>query len=219
MFRLLLCLILLALPVGADTLSGPIRVIDADTIDIGAAANVRLLGIDAAEDGQTCTDAAGAVLPCGRMATLGARRLYQGRIARCTVHDRDRYGRLLAICRVDGRDMNAELVRLGLARVYREDPRYFAEQKEAALLARGLWAYDMLDPAAWRAERRAARARANAPADGTCRIKGNISDNGRLYHLPGSRAYGPTRIDTTRGERWFCTETEARNAGWRRAGS
>ena len=74
----------------------------------------------------------------------------------------------------------------------------------------------MIDPAAYRAEQRAMRARANAP-DGACTIKGNISGNGRIYHLPGSPAYGPTRIDERRGERWFCTEDEARAAGWRPA--
>jgi endonuclease YncB( thermonuclease family) len=48
-----------------------------------------------------------------------------------------------------------------------------------------------------------------------CLIKGNISDNGRIYHVPGSRWYDKTVIDPTRGERWFCTEKEARDAGWR----
>lgn len=26
-----------------------------------------------------------------------------------------------------------------------------------------------------------------------------------------------TKIDTSKGERWFCTETQARNAGWRKS--
>jgi len=48
-----------------------------------------------------------------------------------------------------------------------------------------------------------------------CLIKGNISQNGRIYHVPGSPSYGQTRIDIAAGERWFCTEEEARAAGWR----
>jgi hypothetical protein len=48
-------------------------------------------------------------------------------------------------------------------------------------------------------------------------IKGNISKNGRLYHLPGTEAYAKTRISEGKGERWFCTEAEARAAGWTRA--
>lgn len=55
-----------------------------------------------------------------------------------------------------------------------------------------------------------------APPD-TCLIKGNISENGRIYHLPGSPWYDQTVIDESRGERWFCTEAEAREAGWRPA--
>jgi endonuclease YncB( thermonuclease family) len=49
-----------------------------------------------------------------------------------------------------------------------------------------------------------------------CRIKGNINSKGeRIYHVPGSSGYPSTEIDPTRGERWFCTEDEARAAGWR----
>jgi endonuclease YncB( thermonuclease family) len=50
---------------------------------------------------------------------------------------------------------------------------------------------------------------------GDCRIKGNISQSGRIYHVPGSSSYDQTQIDTSKGERWFCTEAEARAAGWR----
>lgn len=53
------------------------------------------------------------------------------------------------------------------------------------------------------------------PATAGCRIKGNISSSGRIYHVPGSPSYEQTKIDESKGERWFCTETEAREAGWR----
>jgi len=48
-----------------------------------------------------------------------------------------------------------------------------------------------------------------------CKIKGNIGGGGKIYHVPGSEAYAKTRIDESRGERWFCSEAEARAAGWR----
>ena len=51
---------------------------------------------------------------------------------------------------------------------------------------------------------------------GGCQIKGNISQNGKIYHVPGSPFYEQTQIDTSKGERWFCTEAEARAEGWRR---
>ncbi len=37
----------------------------------------------------------------------------------------------------------------------------------------------------------------------------------RVYHTPDSPWYGRTEIDTDTGERWFCTEREAMDAGWR----
>jgi endonuclease YncB( thermonuclease family) len=54
----------------------------------------------------------------------------------------------------------------------------------------------------------------------TCAIKGNISTGGeRIFHVPGTSAYAKTRIDEHAGERWFCSEAEARAAGWRAAGA
>ena len=52
-----------------------------------------------------------------------------------------------------------------------------------------------------------------------CAIKGNISyDTGeRIYHVPGQQYYSKTRISLRRGERWFCSEEAAREAGWRKS--
>lgn len=52
-----------------------------------------------------------------------------------------------------------------------------------------------------------------------CDIKGNISINSgeRIYHMPGQADYSATIIRPEYGERWFCTEDEARAAGWRKA--
>ena len=61
------------------------------------------------------------------------------------------------------------------------------------------------------------RHRDRDPALGDCLIKGNVSDNGQIYHLPGGRSYPGTRINEAQGERWFCTEAEAQAAGWRAA--
>ncbi|MBQ6508042.1 MAG: hypothetical protein IJI07_01090 [Flexilinea sp.] len=52
-------------------------------------------------------------------------------------------------------------------------------------------------------------------AQDECLIKGNINSKGqKLYHLPGWPSYNSTKIDTSQGERWFCTEEEAVAAGW-----
>ncbi|TIT01688.1 MAG: hypothetical protein E5W72_00205 [Mesorhizobium sp.] len=51
-----------------------------------------------------------------------------------------------------------------------------------------------------------------------CNIKGNISAEGeRIYHVPGQKFYADTKIAEAKGEKWFCSEAEARTAGWRKA--
>jgi len=52
-----------------------------------------------------------------------------------------------------------------------------------------------------------------------CVIKGNISVDTRdkLYHIPGMEDYDRTIISPAKGERWFCSESEALAAGWQRA--
>ncbi len=53
----------------------------------------------------------------------------------------------------------------------------------------------------------------------TCTIKGNISSpkKEKIYHLPGCASYKATIITMSDGERMFCTEKEAKDAGWRKA--
>jgi hypothetical protein len=55
----------------------------------------------------------------------------------------------------------------------------------------------------------------------SCTIRGNVSatTGERIYHVPGQRFYDATSVKPGRGERWFCSEEEARQAGWRRARS
>ncbi len=51
-----------------------------------------------------------------------------------------------------------------------------------------------------------------------CAIKGNINAKGeRIYRMPGQQAYSVTRINPVNGERWFCSEVQAKAAGWRKA--
>lgn len=56
--------------------------------------------------------------------------------------------------------------------------------------------------------------------DPACDIKGNvsISSGAKIYHVKGQEDYEATIIRYQYGERWFCSESDARTAGWRRAG-
>ncbi|MDD2656860.1 MAG: thermonuclease family protein [Patescibacteria group bacterium] len=52
----------------------------------------------------------------------------------------------------------------------------------------------------------------------SCVIKGNISSKGeKIYHVLGCVSYNATKIDESKGEKWFCTEQDALSAGWRKA--
>lgn len=52
-----------------------------------------------------------------------------------------------------------------------------------------------------------------------CNIKGNISYKNweKIYHTPDCPYYDETSINTSAWEKRFCSEQEARNAGWRKA--
>ena len=59
---------------------------------------------------------------------------------------------------------------------------------------------------------------ATAAENDACNIKGNVNTRGeRIYHVPGQEYYDETRIVAAHGERWFCSEEEARAAGWRKS--
>lgn len=50
-----------------------------------------------------------------------------------------------------------------------------------------------------------------------CAIKGNIKSGKKVYHFPDCDHYALTIIDTSYGDRWFCTEEEAVKAGFSKA--
>lgn len=213
MLRFCFAFVLAAFPLVASAdLSGSVRVIDADTWDVGGT-RVRLHGIDAPELDQTCTRASGQGWDCGVWATQQVRRLYQGRAATCSRVTQDRYGRTVARCRVQGRDVGQALVAQGLAFAFRKySTDYVGAENRAKSAVAGLHGARVALP--W--EHRAARRASDTPSN--CVIKGNISAKGeRIFHRPGQPHYARTRISTSKGERWFCTAEEARKAGWRAA--
>jgi hypothetical protein len=107
------------------------------------------------------------------------------------------------------------MVRDGWALAFvRYSTRYQAAEAQARASRLGIWQTSFEPP--W--DYRAGRWRTDtASAPDACPIKGNISAKGeRIYHTPwGSRSYAKTVIDTSKGERWFCSEREALDAGWR----
>lgn len=132
-------------PKGARTASVE-HVVDGDTIRLAGGTKVRLIGINTPERGE----------PLYEEATEALRALIAGRPV-ALVHDRDprdQYKRDLAYVFCDGRFLNGELVRRGLAFCYRWEPntRFAGELLELQRAARadrlGLWSLPAPAPCA-----------------------------------------------------------------------
>jgi endonuclease YncB( thermonuclease family) len=136
--------------------AGAARVVDGDTLELRGE-KLRLQGIDAPELSQTC-EARGQPVPCGKLAAAHLKDLIASRNLNCAVEGRDRYGRGLARCRAEGRDIAEDMTRDGWALSDRRysDGRYHGAEAVARAGRRGIWAMRFEDPAEWRARRREA---------------------------------------------------------------
>lgn len=202
--------------VGPGDLVGRARVIDGDTIEIRGT-RVRLEGIDAPETAQACRGRFGTRWRAGVTATKVLREKIKSRLVICKGRKLDRYDRLIATCFVDDKDLNAAMVSTGNAWAFRKYSKTYVEHERRAAANRlGIWSASC--QTAWEfRERRWAAGSSQAPAG--CPIKGNITRAGKIYHPPWSPWYGRTKVSPERGERWFCSEREALDAGWRPVGS
>jgi len=104
----------------------------------------RDIPIDAPEGKQTCLDAAGGRYLCGSRAADALASLIgrNGRVS-CQEQDRDRYGRIVAVCSANARDINGELVAQGWALEYGDysDGRYADE-----VASRRWWKFRLRSP-------------------------------------------------------------------------
>lgn len=196
----------------ADVVTGVARVIDGDTLDV-AGERVRLEGIDAPEMAQSCGRNFFGTWKCGVVAANRLAELVRGHTVTCESRGYDKYGRMLGICFVDGHDINAEMVREGLAWAFvRYSQTYVREEAQARAARAGIWQGEAAPAWEYRAHRWAS---AEQGAPNGCAIKGNITAHGRIYHMPWSAWYASVKIEPEKGERWFCSEAQAIAAGWR----
>jgi endonuclease YncB( thermonuclease family) len=214
----------ISVPARAD-IQGVASVVDADTLEIHGK-RIRLFGIDAPESAQQCVADAGRKWRCGRHAALVLSEKITRSTVSCVEKDHDKYQRIVAICSIRGEDLNGWMVAHGWALAYSQFSKaYVPLEEKAQALKVGIWASQFIDPWDWRRGKRlgpntASQKTQSDPNNGrtTCAIKGNVSSSGeRIYHVPGGEYYSRTQITPSKGERWFCTEGEARAAGWRRS--
>ncbi len=141
MTKLRLISLLLFLLLGCSQTDRVVEVIDGDTFKTEKGERVRLLGINTPELGE----------PGGDIAKDFASLLLLNKNVRLEkdITDRDDYGRLLRYVYLDGKFINAELVRAGYAEVrcFPPDTFYRKElselEKTAIRNRRGLWAFNV----------------------------------------------------------------------------
>lgn len=194
----------------SKVIAGKASVIDGDTIEIHDI-HIRLHGIDAPEDMQTCIKG-GKVYRCGQKAAWALDKILKDKTVECHKKDTDRYGRIVAECFTGPINVNASMIQKGWALAYTKySDQYISQQSIAQKNKAGMWAGSFESP--W--DYRHGPIEEERQLNDGCLIKGNISSKGRkIYHLPGTPAYRLTRINESKGERWFCNETEALAAGW-----
>jgi endonuclease YncB( thermonuclease family) len=192
--------------------AGQAIVIDGDTIELDGQ-NYRLHGIDAPEAGQKCSKAGGGNWRCGDIATESLIKLVRGKQVQCDNRGKDGFERVIGVCSVGGVDINRQMVLKGYAWAFRKFSQdYIQEENTARNAGLGIWQANTQTAESFRAERWVV---AKQISPNGCPIKGNISRNGRIYHAPWSPWYNRTKISINKGERWFCSEAEALEAGWR----
>jgi micrococcal nuclease len=193
------------------------RVVDGDTIKVevnNRSETVRLLLVDTPESvhpskpvqpyGKEASDFVKKLLPEGKEVKL-----------EMDIGERDKYGRLLAYVWVDGKMLNELLLEKGYARVaYVFEPntkyvdRFRKIQERARKQELNIWSIEN-----YATDRGFEENQTKSEQNMSCKqplIKGNINSKGeKIYHTPDSPQY-----NVTKPEMMFCTEQEAKTAGF-----
>ncbi|HKS26543.1 MAG TPA: thermonuclease family protein [Pyrinomonadaceae bacterium] len=232
LFILLLVFATNALAQSRPLVGRVVAISDGDTITVLDSNNtqhrIRLQGVDAPESKQAF----------GSRSKQNLSDLIFGKQVTVEWNARDRYQRILGKVMLDGRDINLEQLRSGMAWYYKAYERdvaaadrkpYSDAEAQARASKRGLWA-DSSPLAPWdfrRSERAgrtadggnesrqtAATSQASASPSATGNIVGNR--NSRKYHLPGCPGYNQT---AEKNRVYFRTAQEAEAAGYTKAGN
>ncbi|WP_409270125.1 thermonuclease family protein [Neobacillus sp. SCS-31] len=203
-----------------------IRNIDGDTIVIslkGTEETVRLLCVDTPETQHPRV----GVQPFGPEASDFAKKvLHKGKeieVEPGINWGRDKYGRLLAYVYVDGKMFNELLLEKGLARVAYVYPpntkyvdRFYKIQDQAKKKAVGIWSIENYateegyqSDISGKGTNRGEAYKIQEKCEG--KVKGNA--NSKIYHVPGGAYYESNIKEIV----WFCKETDARKAGYRKS--
>lgn len=171
------------------------RVIDGDTFETEERQLIRLTGIDAPEldncDGKEAKEALGKLI---LNKNLYVKVIY-----------RDSGMRLISHVYNDNGLVSAQMLKLGMA--YNmgtgiSDPQMGKATDFARTQKLGIYSPKCTQE--------------TNPNSKTCVIKGNwvLGTKQKTYHFPGCGEYNQTIIELYKGDRWFCTEKEAKKEGF-----
>ncbi|MGJ4943698.1 thermonuclease family protein [Bradyrhizobium sp. HKCCYLS1011] len=215
---------------------------DGDTIQLGDVV-FRLDGIDAPELDQLCIDDHADSWSCGVEARDQLVKLIGGRSIRCDDlgADKTRKNRRIGVCTFEGDtvSLNQQIARAGYAVSAEPAAKVHVKDDVATAKdgARGIWKGCFVAPSEFRSDKKdgpllGAACRADRDREiravlfpdsptmpPNCSIKAKFAVRARLtgnvgvYHLRGCPSY--PALDNP--DRWFCSEDDARAAGFRRA--
>lgn len=177
-----------------------VRVVDGDTFEVEGGAMVRLLGLEQLVLGVEAPE-------IGFCGADEARTRKEITVRQST---NDRFLRVVGDVYVDGESVNNAMIESGWA-VY--DSSDSVDGKK--MLVSGQQARDKKIGVF-----SAACTQLSNEQDLKCVIKGNVNPNrvNRLYYFPGCGKYTALPVELFRGDRWFCSEKEAREAGFSKSG-
>jgi endonuclease YncB( thermonuclease family) len=215
--------------------SGIPKILDGDTVQFGTI-KLHMEGMDAPQIDQLCFDRSGGRWKCGVTARERLKSHAGSKAWVCKMTRRDGFGRKLANCQIDGKDIAREMVEEGWALASTTgSAKYLANEETARTSAAGLWAGAFVAPMDWRQHNWHAKILGNAvPQAGNssaqlltsafgevspseeCAIKGNVNWSGKcIFHKPGGHWYKRITMEARYGDRWFCSATEAIASGCR----
>ena len=175
-----------------------LRVIDGDTFETNENQRIRLASSDAPE-----LDLCG-----GRQAKEALEKMIMGKPLYIKVVYNDQYNRLVGYVYTEKIYVNKELVEKGFAYYRTEGHNTNRDEfRQSAEIARkkklGIHGSDCTQT--------------ENPKNKKCNIKGNIGVGNKYYFTTNCKIYSNVIMQTFQGDQWFCTEKEAKKAGFKLA--
>lgn len=172
-----------------------LAVLDGDSFKIGKDQTIRLSSLDAPED-DNCM---------GQEAKDALTKKILGKRVVLKELSTDIYGRVIALTYINNELVNEYMVKNGLALHVWDTKSQNKVLDKANNFARenklGIFSPDCYQP---------------NPPNPKCAIKGNIMQHSKQkeYTMPNCDLYNLSIVEKYKGEEWFCTETEAKKAGY-----